>query len=544
MRFLSRRFNYDHAGRVTSGFGVGSGNQGLPFSQTYSYDAFGNMTGRSGSYYNYNFSAPISDSATYVNNRRTNWSYDAEGQVISTPLTATDRPRTMTYDAARRLVSSVETGEFNTITYAASYEGDGKMVYESSTTSPGTSESSYIVRSSVLGGEVLTRLDQSGNKKITHVPAEGLLFATQRASGGPGAYVQLTYRNPLGITETTKAIYDPLGNYTPFQASGDPRPPAGSYSSASMGGLSSSQANTGSYAVGCVMDGIPTNCKKVMEQIDRGQAKKLEVLGPALASSVTRLMMSLTPVGAKFVPSNAPKTPTRLDQPSTGYGYTSYIGAGDLWTQYILAPGLQQRFEQNPPQNTSPKEAPCSFNINITNSSGVPLNKANLAALEKSLNAIFATGGFRATVNNPNAASNVAFNYNLRIYNNFPDSYPQDARFDSRTIGYTRATRQIPDSPYPDIYFPGPMGGVSVNHIRASYGAASINPAALAFIIAGLGAHETIAHYLLMEAGHPEQYGTGITADGFDYRKNVNRFISPAVKEQLDKICSSGQLPK
>src|SRR5262245_3625400 len=78
---------------------------------------------------------------------------------------------------------------------------------------------------------------------------EGLLFATQRASGGPGAYVETTYRDPLGITETTKAVYDPLGNYTPFQAYGDPHPPAGSYSSASMSGLSSSQANNDSYAV-------------------------------------------------------------------------------------------------------------------------------------------------------------------------------------------------------------------------------------------------------------------------------------------------------
>jgi len=196
------------------------------------------------------------------------------------------------------------------------------------------------------------------------------------------------------------------------------------------------------------------------------------------------------------------------------------------------------------PQNTSTQKAPCTFNINLTNSSSVPLSKSNLAAIEKDLNAIFATGGYRATLNNPSAASSAAFNYNLTIYNNFPASYPQDARLDSGTIGYTRATRQIPDSQYPDIYFPGPTGGVSVNHIRASYGAASTNPAALSFIVGGVAAHETIAHYLLMESGHPEQYGTGITADGFDYCKNVNRFISPAVKEQLDKICSSGQLPK
>ena len=80
LRFLSRSFNYDHVGRVTNGFGTGSGAPGVPFTQTYSYDAFGNMTGRSGSYYNYQNDSSLTktDTSTYVNNRRTNWGYDLE----------------------------------------------------------------------------------------------------------------------------------------------------------------------------------------------------------------------------------------------------------------------------------------------------------------------------------------------------------------------------------------------------------------------------------------------------------------------------------
>jgi len=69
-------------------------------------------------------------------------------------------------------------------------------------------------------------------------------------------------------------------------------------------------------------------------------------------------------------------------------------------------------------------------------------------------------------------------------------------------------------------------GGVLVGHIRKSYGVGSTRPAALAYIVAGVGAHEAIAHYLLMEPGHQEQYATGITADSFDYRQIINRFIS------------------
>lgn len=137
------------------------------------------------------------------------------------------------------------------------------------------------------------------------------------------------------------------------------------------------------------------------------------------------------------------------------------------------------------------------FIINLTNRSGVALSKNDLAAIENGLKGIFATGGYGVTLNNPGAASNPAFNFNLTVYNNFPSSYPQSAGSDNNIIGYTLLTRQIPDSPYSDIYFPGLTGGVSVNHIRASYGARSASTATLAFIVAGVGAHETIAHYLL-----------------------------------------------
>ena len=160
-----------------------------------------------------------------------------------------------------------------------------------------------------------------------------------------------TYRNPLGITETTRAIYDPLGNYIPFQAQGDPRPPAGSYSSASMSGLSSSQANAESYGVGCISDGMPTSCRKVMEHLERGRVKKLEVLGPAITPFITRLMMSLTETGG--VPVYAPKAPNTPSGPS-GPGWTSSLGAADMWFYYSLAPGTQRGFEQNPTQPQKP----------------------------------------------------------------------------------------------------------------------------------------------------------------------------------------------
>ncbi|HJT67512.1 MAG TPA: fibronectin type III domain-containing protein [Pyrinomonadaceae bacterium] len=275
LRYLSRSYAYDHVGRISGSGGTGIGSMpGVPYTQSYSYDQFDNMTTRSGSYYNYTFNPATTDNATYTNNRRTNWSYNAEGQVTSTPSTSTDSPRTMTYDAAGRMVTTVEVGPSNTVTYSVAYDGDGDHVYESSNVSQGFFTASYIVRSTVLDGEVLTRLDQSGNKLATEVPAEGLLFATQMASGGPGPYVLLTQRNPVGTSETSKAVYDPLGNYIPFQASGDPRPPAGSFTSASMSGLSASLANPQSYGGGCLVDRLPTDCNLAMRLLANGSAAR------------------------------------------------------------------------------------------------------------------------------------------------------------------------------------------------------------------------------------------------------------------------------
>ncbi len=338
LRFLSRAFNYDQAGRITSGFGAGNAGEGVPFSQNYSYDPFGNMTGRSSSYYNYNFSAPTSDTAAYANNRRSNWSYDNEGQVTSTPLTSTDRPRTMTYDPAGRMVSNVETEQSSTTTYTASYDGDGEVVYESTSTSPGASEASFIVHSTVLGGEALTRLDQSGNKKITHVPAGGLLFATQSTSIS-GPFVTMTQRNPLGTTETNKAVYDPLGNYIPFQAHGDPRPPAGSYTSASAGTLSASLADPYSPALGCLIDGLPTNCNRVLQAINRGEGLKLLIDNSRQNPNVVLASLGLFLV-EQPVSSSRPKTPPKWrpqqPKPSPGNPDPYHVGRDETDWAFTL----------------------------------------------------------------------------------------------------------------------------------------------------------------------------------------------------------------
>ena len=333
LRFLTRSYQYDMLGRVT----FGGGSQSTPFKQFYDYDEFGNMKNRSGSYYYGPFQ---SEAATYTDNRRNGWTHDPEGQVISSPASSTDDARTMSYNAAGQLVRTVNTATGSTVTYDASYDGDGRSVRESQvTTGNGASSTvAYIVRSTVLDGQEVTRLDQAGNKTSTSVPADGLLFAKQFMDfGSRVAWIQ---RNPLGITETSKGVYDPLGNYIPFQQMADPRPPAGSYNSSSMTGLLGRLSNPNNYGMGCFRDGQPTNCDRVLNDINHGLAQNVIISGTA------NPLVTLANNG--FIPTTTTRT-TTLGQivPNVNPEFKG-ISITVQSFYFVMPPGSQPGSEVNP----------------------------------------------------------------------------------------------------------------------------------------------------------------------------------------------------
>lgn len=79
-RRFDRAYNYDHTGRIIDALsgseaGIGSTLTG-PYHQSFQYDAFSNMSGRSGRLW-----SGLNDSygTTYVNDRDQNWDYDAAG---------------------------------------------------------------------------------------------------------------------------------------------------------------------------------------------------------------------------------------------------------------------------------------------------------------------------------------------------------------------------------------------------------------------------------------------------------------------------------
>ena len=334
LRFLSRSFGYDHVGRVTGGSGSGQGGGRIPFQQSYGYDVFGNMTSRSGSYYNYMALPAQTDTPTFTNNRRAGWTYDADGRVTYAPPSG-GSGRSSYYDAAGRLVRSDDTAGGSTLIYTTSYDGDGRVVSEAKQ----NVTVAYTLRSTILG-EPLTVLTASGAISLTHVPAQGLIFARQLSSG-----VGWTQRNPLGITETNRGVYDPLGNYIPFKAMNDPRPAPGQYSSASMSGESSSLSDPQNYGMGCFLDGGPANCTRVARMVNHETAV-VTYMGGVMGGSPSQII----PIqrGDKYIPGkDNPETPGIFNAGTT-------IGFIDVY--FYIPPGAQFGIEPNPtdPNPTDP----------------------------------------------------------------------------------------------------------------------------------------------------------------------------------------------
>lgn len=182
--------------------------------------------------------------------------------------------RDWTYDAAGQMTQAKETVTANNSvsTYISNHDGDGQPTIEYYQENLATK--SFTVRSSVLGGKVLTRLDNSGNKSSTVFDVDGLLTAVQSVSPY-GSSVRWTHIDPLGLSEAgdTKSVFDPMGNYIVWQHA-PTYPPPGAYPpiAASFGGLGPSFG----YAINsaCILDGIPTDCSLALNMLQHGSAEQ------------------------------------------------------------------------------------------------------------------------------------------------------------------------------------------------------------------------------------------------------------------------------
>jgi YD repeat-containing protein len=187
-----RAYAYDHVGELKEAYtggeasnfvnGTTTGQTTGPYRQTYTRDVWGHLTRRDSRMWSQTDTSAMNYAA---DNRRTEagWSYDAAGNV------ARDPDLTYTYDAAGRTRTVVQGGHSTTQTY----DGEGQVVRRDKTEESGTMETTFYLRSSVLGGRVVAELGAQGEAVKQHVYAGGAVLATRDAEGG----VEWQHANPV-----------------------------------------------------------------------------------------------------------------------------------------------------------------------------------------------------------------------------------------------------------------------------------------------------------------------------------------------------------
>ena len=260
-----RAYEYDHVGRLTRGLSGSEARGGStpdgPYNQTYQYDVWGNLVGRTARLNQTNL-PPYS--ATYVNNRNTNtaWHYNASGV-----LTRIDGMG-MTYDASGlKIRASVGGGRSET-----AYDGDGKVSKEKvfDVRCQRDAETFYRVRSTVLGGTV-GGLDQRGFATGGAVLAGGKTLAAYYTSG----HVNWVHENPLtrGYRATDKNGVAGAGHEPdPFGAPIDLFSPSGGDSSCleTRDVWRLRLGDPADLAAGCTADGGSVSCNLVSKLINSG----------------------------------------------------------------------------------------------------------------------------------------------------------------------------------------------------------------------------------------------------------------------------------
>ena len=135
---LDRGYNYDHTGQLTQALSGAEARgepatNSRPYKENMTYDAFGNMTSRTGNHWNRPL-VGLSEGA-YVNNRMNGWSYDADGRNTSSNSV------TSTFDAAGQLIqaSGPQRRTNPPLVLSQQFDGDGQRVKKPSTATLPTS---------------------------------------------------------------------------------------------------------------------------------------------------------------------------------------------------------------------------------------------------------------------------------------------------------------------------------------------------------------------------------------------------------------------
>ncbi len=211
---FDRFYSFDHVGRLKEAFS-GAEARGepattnRPYKQTYGYDAFNHLTARTTAIW-WTHLGSISDS--YENNRHlpqgNTWQYDADGRLLTAPGAY------KTYDAAGRN-TYLDTYGYGSATLGM--DGDGRQIKTEETTWDEGSQTyitdtKYYLRSSVLGGRVLTEIWSAAATR-TFVYAGSTVIALQGRSYGWES-ISWEHKDPSGASVRYGGYgqeLDPLG---------------------------------------------------------------------------------------------------------------------------------------------------------------------------------------------------------------------------------------------------------------------------------------------------------------------------------------------
>jgi YD repeat-containing protein len=215
---FDRSYEYDHVGRMTKALtGAEARGQGTtddrPYHETLAYDQMNHLTTLARQHWD---RIDGSGPDTVVNNRIQGWTYDSDGRVIA------GSNGSYSYDAAGRVLSFGDAEPYQT---DQQFTGDGRRAktverrFDDQTDQWVTQKITYYVTSSVLGGALVTELNQQGVKQRTLVYAAGTVLASQTLPAGTEA-VEWEHRDAIGASYRSTdsagqwigaAEMDPLG---------------------------------------------------------------------------------------------------------------------------------------------------------------------------------------------------------------------------------------------------------------------------------------------------------------------------------------------
>jgi len=276
---FDRLYQYDQVGRMTEASSGSEANGGIgelgPYRQSYQYDVWDNVIMHSNRFWSF---TPLPTTATYVNDRNPAWQYDAAGNVVHAVENFTNISDS-TYDAAGEMINSSQTSDGRTATISQTYDGDrqpAKRIEQR----PSHTSTIYYVRSSLLGGQVVTELNAQGQKTRGYVYASGQVLAIQNVTAnGSSVYwrhIEPVTENFVEINQNRAVLTvfdtDPVGAFLgtsdPFEAGASP-----SYDEL-IGDRPSHDIDADPFdtSSGCTLDGIPINCNLVMQMVNNGGA--------------------------------------------------------------------------------------------------------------------------------------------------------------------------------------------------------------------------------------------------------------------------------